>query len=222
MGGARLLNCWIFLLAALGTGCSSSSTTLLPTGSSPQRCGVTLNVSASSITSAGGSGTISIATERECAWTLRAESDWLSFSTPTTGQGAADLAFSVQPNRSTSPRAVEVSVADQRARISQEAATCPWSVSPTEVAFEAEGGDRTVKVSTEDFCSWVATSGESWITLASASSGKGTAEIILRVARNEGRSRSSIVDVAGQTVAVRQLEAPPRPPSTPEPPAPPQ
>src|SRR5688500_3819494 len=125
MGGARLLYYSILLLAALGTGCGSSSTTLLdPAGSSTQRCGVTLNVSTSSITSAGGSGTISIATERECAWTLKAESDWLSFAAPTTGQGAADLAFSVPPNSSSLPRSVTGSFYSLRAMYSNDAYTC--------------------------------------------------------------------------------------------------
>ena len=220
MGGAKFFYLPIFLLAALTAGCGSSSITVLNPAGPSARCGVTLNVSTPSVASGGGSGTISIATERECAWTLSAESDWLTFDARTSGQGAAELAFLVQPNRSTSPRSVEVSVADQRARISQEPATCPWRVSPSEVAIDAEGGERTVGLSTEDFCSWSITSDDPWIALASGSSGKGSAEITLRVARNEGRSRTSIVQVAGQTISVRQMEAPPRSPATPEPPTP--
>jgi hypothetical protein len=221
MGGAKFFFLPIFLLAALSTGCGSSSITQLNPAGPSGRCGVSLDVSTPSIASAGGSGTITIATERECSWTLRAESDWLSFGTRTSGQGATELPFSVQPNRSTLPRSVEVAVADQRAKISQEPATCPWRVSPSEVAIDAEGGERTVEVSTEDFCSWVVRSDEPWITLASGASGKGSAEITLRVARNEGRARTSNLELAGQTISVRQLESPPRPPVTPGPPKPP-
>jgi hypothetical protein len=189
------------LLAAAATGCSSSSTTLVtPSGPSTQRCAVTLKVSTSSITSAGGSGTVSVATERECEWTVKAESDWLTFNGPTTGQGPADRAFSVQPNRSISPRSVEVSVADQRATISQEAATCPWKVSPPEVVMGPAGGDRTVSLSTEDFCSWTVTSRESWVTVASASNGKGTTDIILRIGRNDGPERIANIEMTGGNI----------------------
>jgi hypothetical protein len=218
----------ILLLAAAATGCSSSSTTLVtPSGPSTQRCAVTLKVSTSSITSAGGSGTVSVATERECEWTVKAESDWLTFNGPTTGQGPADRAFSVQPNRSISPRSVEVSVADQRATISQEAATCPWKVSPPEVVMGPAGGDRTVSLSTEDFCSWTVTSRESWVTVASASNGKGTTDIILRIGRNDGPERIANIEMTGGTVTVRQEEeisppvVPPAPPPTPPKPTPP-
>lgn len=218
LGGVRLLYSSILLLTAFATGCGSSSTTLLtPTGPSTQRCAVTLNVSTSSITSAGGSGTISVAIARECAWTAKAESDWLTFSAPTTGQGPAELAFSVQPNRSTSPRSVAVSVADQRAEISQAAATCPWNVSPSDVVMGSAGGDRTVRLSTEDFCSWVVTSRESWIAVTSASNGKGSADIIFRIAPNDGPERTANVEVPGGAVTVRQREGTP-PPVVPPPP----
>src|SRR5688572_1366758 len=217
-GGGRLLYSAIVLLAAFATGCGTSSTTLLgPAGPSPERCAVTLKVGTSSLTSAGGSGTISVTTARECAWTVKAEADWLTFGAPTTGQGPADLAFSVPPNRSTSPRSVGVSVGDQRATISQEAATCPWNVSPSEVVMGAAGGDRTVKLSTEDFCSWVVTSRESWVAIASDSNGKGNADIILRIAANEGPERTASVEVPGGTVTVRQREGTP-PPAVPPPP----
>src|SRR6187397_1674989 len=145
-GGVRFLYSSILILIAFATACSSSSTTLLsPSNPSAQRCAVTLKVSTSSVTSAGGSGTISIDTARECEWTAKAESDWLTFSAAAKGQGPADLAFSVKPNRSTLPRSVAISVSDQRATISQEAATCPWNVSPTEVTVGPAGGERTVK-----------------------------------------------------------------------------
>jgi hypothetical protein len=216
LGGVRLLYSSILVLTAFATGCGSGSTTLL-TGPSTQRCAVTLNVSTSSITSAGGSGTISVATARECEWTVKAVSDWLTFGVPTTRQGPADLGFSVQPNRSTSPRSVEVSVADQRATISQEAATCPWNVSPSEVVMGPAGGDGSVRLSTEDFCSWVVTSRESWVAVASASNGKGSADIILRFARNDGPERTANVEVPGGTVSVRQREGT-LPPVVPPPP----
>ena len=219
LGGVRPLCLFGFLVTALATGCGSSSTTLL-TPAETGRCGVTLNVNTSSIAAAGGSGAIGIATSRECEWRIRAESDWLTFSAPTTGQGAADVAFSVQPNRSTLPRSVDLLVADKRVTISQEAATCPWNVSPSEIVIGSAGGRRTVRLTTEDFCSWVVTSRDSWAIVDPASTnGKGSADIVLRISTNDGRERTANVDVPGGPVVIRQDEAPP--PPTPLPPAPP-
>ena len=218
-GASRFLNPSILLLIAFATGCGSSSTMLVsPTGPS-ERCAITLNVTTSSITPAGGSGTINILTERECGWTLRAGSDWLTINVPTAGQGPAELVFTVQPNRSTTPRAVEVSVADQRATISQQAATCPWNVTPSDITIGAAGGDRTVRLSTEDFCSWAVTSAESWIAITSASQGSGSGDISLRIARNEGPERAANIEVPGGTVTVRQRDGTP-PPENPPAPAP--
>ncbi len=210
-GGVRLLSCSLLLLIAFATGCGSSSTTLLNPAGPSGRCAVALNSSASSISSAGASGTIRVSTERECPWTLRAESDWLTFSVPTTGQGTAELAFSVQPNRSTSPRSIEVSVADQRVTISQEAGSCPWSVSPTQVSMGPAGGDQTISLATEDFCSWGITASDSWLTVTSASDGKGNASIVLRIAKNDGRERVATLEVGGATIPVRQREGTPPP-----------
>ena len=221
-GCVRSLYSWIVLLisVALTAGCGSSSTTVLsPSGPSGQRCAVAFKISTSSITSTGGSGTISVTTARECEWTARAESDWLTFSAPATGQGPADLAFSVRPNPSTLPRSVVVSVGDQRATISQEGATCPWNVSPSEVVVGPAAEDRTIRLSTEDSCSWVVRSRESWVRVVSGTTGTGNASIVLRVARNDGPERTAIVEVPGGTVNVRQREG--TPPSTPTPPEPP-
>ncbi len=216
-GGVRLPSCSLLLLIGFATACGSSSTTLLnPTGPS-QRCAVAMNASTSSISSAGASGTIRVSTERECPWTLKAESDWLTFSVPTTGQGTAELTFSVQPNRSTSPRSIEVSVADQRVTISQEAATCPWNVSPSQVVMAPAGGDQTISLTTEDFCSWTIAASDSWVAVASASDGKGSASIVLRIARNEGRERTATLEVGGATIPVRQLEGTPPPVVSPPP-----
>ena len=221
----RLLVGFVLLLTAFAAGCGSSSTTVLTPTDLSGRCAMDLSLSSSQIASAGGTGKVTIATARECGWTVKAESDWLTFTAPTTGQGSADVAFSVQPNRSTSPRSVAVSVADKRATISQEAATCPWNVSPADVAIGASGGERTVKLTTEDFCSWRVTPRESWIAVASEANGTGSANIIFRISPNDGRERTGSVEVPGGTVTVRQREATPPPappPPTPTPPSPPQ
>src|SRR5581483_427914 len=204
MGSSVQLRLWsILLFAALLTGCGTSSLSVLPSGASALRCGVTLNINTSGITSGGGTGTLSVATDRECQWKLSSDADWLTFNAPTSGQGPADLTFSVQPNHSTSSRSVALSIGDQRATISQPAATCLFKVAPSEILVGPAGGDQTLTLTTEDFCSWVVTSRDPWLTTPTPS-GKGSADILVRIAPNTGPERASSIQVPNGTVSVRQ------------------
>ena len=118
------------------------------------RCGVSLDVGSSTISAAGGTGTGRIQTNRECSWSVPQLPPWVKLSQPVTPQGSAEIAFSVEENRSTSLRSWEVVVNDQRALISQEAAICTWSLSPANIAMGATGGEAQAVLKTEDFCSW--------------------------------------------------------------------
>jgi hypothetical protein len=225
--GLRFLCFSTVLLAVFASACgTSASTTLTPTSPSLQRCAVTLDPAAATVTSSGGTGTIKVAIARECQWTLRAEADWVKVGSAMTGQGPAEISFSVEPNRSTSPRALELTVSGQRTVISQQAAICHWTVSPVEMVIGPEGGEKTVKLATEEFCSWAMSPSQPWIAIAPDLAGTGSAELTLRIARNEGDERSAIVEVPGGTISVRQREAvvtpppvPPRPPASTPPPA---
>src|SRR5687768_496126 len=105
LGSARILYFPVMMTAALAAACGTSGTTsLTPTAPSVQRCLVTMTLSNSTLSSAGGTGTISVVTARECQWTLTAQSDWVKFGSATNGQGPADVPFTVHPNRSTSAR----------------------------------------------------------------------------------------------------------------------
>jgi hypothetical protein len=205
--------CLALLCAAICVaGCGSGSTTLLaPSPPSAQRCAVTLSVSSTTITSAGGSGTLTIVTNRECQWTVSGEASWVSFATATSGQGPGEVSYSVQPNRSTSPRSLQLSVLDQRAVISQESAQCTWNLSPVEIVIGPGGGETRAVLSTEDFCSWTVSSRASWIAITSDASGTGGVEIIFRIARNNGNERTGVIDVPGGPITIRQREAAPTP-----------
>lgn len=217
------------LLAILLSGCGSGSTSLLtPIGPTAQRCAVTLTPSSSTANAAGGTGTLRVVTQRECQWALRAEAGWLKFTSAASGQGSAEVGYALEPNRSTSPRSLELIVSDQRAVITQEAATCTWQVTPADISVGPRGGEASALLSTEEFCAWQATSRHSWVTITPAA-GEGPAAITLAIARNSGSERSGIVELPGVAVAIRQQQAietapPPSlpPPSpTPAPPSPP-
>ena len=212
----------ITIIAGASTGCGTTSTTLLSPSPLAGRCGVTLDVNSSSISAAGGTGTVRIQTDRECAWNIPQLPSWVKLSNPVTAQGAAEIAFIVEENRSTSLRSWEVVVNDQRALISQEAAICTWSLSPAKISIGATGGDAQAVLTTEEFCSWELPTPASWIAIT-PDRGQGTTEITLRVSRNTGGARAEKVSVSSAVRrggATRGAAAPAPVPPAPVPPPP--
>jgi hypothetical protein len=181
---------------------------------------VTLDVSSSSISSAGGAGVVRIQTNRECAWAIPPQPSWVKLSRPASMQGPAEIPFVVDENRSTSLRSWEVVVADQRVVISQEAASCTWSLSPSKLSIDASGGEAQAVLTTEEYCSWELPSPVSWIAIVPRR-GQGTAEITLHVSRNTGGARSGSVRVSSAAIEVAQREASPTPAPVPPAPVPP-
>jgi hypothetical protein len=211
---------FITFLCAVSFGCGSSSTAVLSPSPLAGRCGVTLDVGSSTISAAGGTGTVRIQTNRECSWSIPQLPSWVKLSKPVTPQGSAEIAFSVEENRSTSLRSWEVVVNDQRVRISQEAAICTWNLSPAKISMGANGGETPAVLATEDFCSWEVPTPASWIAVT-PERGQGTAEITLRVSRNTGSARTGKVNVSSASIEVVQRDAPTAPEPAPQPPAPP-
>ena len=146
----------------------------------------------------------------------------MKLSQPAATQGPADIAFVVEENQSTALRLWEVVVADQRAVVSQDAATCRWSLSPAKMSFDAAGGDAQALLETQEFCSWQLPKPAAWITM-DPDRGQGTVEMTVRVSRNTGGARTERVSVSNAAIDVVQREAPVPPspvPPAPEPPEP--
>ena len=181
---------------------------------------MTLEVTSAAVGSAGGTGTIRIQTNRECAWSLPPRPSWIKLSQPASTQGSADISYVVEENRSTSLRSWEVVVGDQRAVVSQDAALCKWSVSPAKISIDAAGGEAQALLETQEFCSWELPKPAAWITMT-PDRGQGTVEITVRVSRNTGGTRTDKVRVSNAAIEVTQREAPSATvPPAPEPPAP--
>ena len=207
-------------LAVLGlflglNGCGGSSSTTSVAPSSIDRCGVALSGGSSTIPAGGGSGTLTITVDRECAWTARSESPWISLASAQ-GQGPANITFSVQPNPNAANRRGNVTVEQQRVEIAQEAAPCRFSVSPSAADAAAAGGTVPIGISAPGGCSWTAQSTIPWLSVEPGS-GQGAATVQIAVAANGPAARSATVTVAGTAVQIRQAAAagPPSPPSPP-------
>lgn len=203
----------LLLCAVPAAGCgSSSSTTSSIASPSPVRCTVDLG-QPPRMDHDGGSGRLSIATNRECTWTAKAEVSWITVS-PGSGQGEAHLTYRVAANSSSSERKGRITVNEKRVELTQAGAPCRYGISPSQLLVDAIGGQHTVAVSARSGCSWTAESQAPWITVSSGRTGSGGGQVGLAIAPNDGPERTGSVRIAGQTLQVTQAAAgaPPPPP----------
>ena len=119
----RPLAVFVVILACISAvmGCGSGSTTLLSPSPVAERCAPALTVSGGTVGAGGGSGTLRVQTNRECSWTIPQQPPWIKVAQPLAAQGPAEIAFTVEENRSTSTRAWEVVLGGEKAVISQAA-----------------------------------------------------------------------------------------------------
>ena len=216
-------SCWlpIALSVIFAWSCSSGSTSLLTPTPLGGRCAGSIDKKPTSVAAAGGTGTLIVRTDRECHWSVTGQPDWVTFTSPAAGQGPAEISYLVAANRSTSSRTVQLSVLGEQIAISQDAVACVFDVSPAELSAPAAGENARVRLTTADGCAWTARPLDRWIDLISREEGKGSAEILLRIGRNDGHNRRvGAIDIAGITVSVSQRAAPAVPEPAPAPPAP--
>ncbi len=155
---------------------------------------------------AGGSGSLTVTTARECTWSAQSEVDWITITSGGTGQGDGRIEYSVALNPVPATRRGLVIVGDTRTEIVQSGAPCEATLSPTTQTFGVDGGGVTVAVTTIAGCVWTATSHAPWVAVTSGG-GEGNGNVVLTVAANAGPERTGTVTIAGQTFSVVQAAA---------------
>ena len=205
----------VFRWAALAIGliggasaCGGSSSTQVSAPTPPvTRCTVTLATTNPLMAFTAGSGTITISTSRDCTWQAQSSAVWLFFTSPTSGQGDATLAFSVQHNSVVAQRQAVVTVGDGRLEIRQAAAFCTYALSSSGRTFPASGGADRVAVDARDGCAWFGQASVPWIVFDTTVTQVGQGSIGVTVAPNSGPSRSTTVFIAGLPWVVNQAAA---------------
>jgi hypothetical protein len=189
--------------AMLAAGCGSSSQTI--TAPPPSRCAVQAQLESSSFPLAGGSGSLTISTNRECGWSVRSDASWLVPAGPTDGQGDGVVKFSVAANADPASRTAAFTVNDRRLEIRQAGKPCDFRLSSTREAIEASGGDRTIQVTASSAqCTWTAAADQPWIVVKAGSEGRGDGAVTFHVAPMAGPPRAGTLIVAGGRVSVEQ------------------
>ena len=210
----------IVVVALCVAACDSSTTSSVTTGPTPTKCQLTL-AQPSNIVANGGTGTIAVTAQPECAWSVSAQPSWIADVSPTSGQGNGNVSFRAMPNPVPSTREGEIVVNDNRVRVMQEAAPCLFALAPDNQTVNASGGSASVAVSTLTGCTWTARSNASWITITSGAQGNGSGSVAFSIAANTGGPRTGTVTIADRTHTITQQDQaqPPAPPA-PAPPAP--
>jgi hypothetical protein len=73
------------------------------------------------------------------------------------------------------------------------------------VSYLTQGGAGSVRLTTASTCAWTAASADSWITITSAASGTGSADVAYRVGNNLSLiNRTGKLTVGGQTLTITQ------------------
>ncbi len=165
------------------------------------------------IDAGGGTGTLTVTTNPECAWTATSGAPWISLS-PSSGQGSATVELRVTPNEGSTQRDGNITVNSEQVRVSQRA-PCRFELAPVTHRMAAAGGTGRVTVSTLSDCAWTATSDVTWIALATPVSGAGNGAVTFTVEPNGDNDRIGNIVIGGQRSTVMQaaVVAPPTPPT---------
>ena len=203
----RFLVLALALVTALGPalGCRSTSTNV--TGPSSAKCALTLAGAGLNVPGDGGTGSISVTTNRECTWTASSANDWLTVTSGTSGQGPGAVAFRAAENPAAVGRTGVITVGTQRVEVQQQAATCSYVVTPPTASISTAGGNLSFEVAARDGCGWTAQAVASWTSVTQGTAGSGNGTVVVAVAANGGASRSTTLAIAGRTVTLTQAGA---------------
>jgi len=198
----RVVSALIGAALAASVGCTSSK--LNSTEPSGSKCQVTVSSADGTIAAAGGTTTVAIAAQPECAWTASTDATWITNLAPPSGQGNSAVQVSAAPNADPVTRRGMVHIAATDVQITQAAAPCVFHVTPLSRDVAATGGTTSVSITANGACGWTAASSVPWIRITSGASGTGNGTTTMTVDANTGAARDGVVTVAGQNVTVSQ------------------
>jgi hypothetical protein len=158
-----------------------------------------------------------------CAWTAATDADWLSVTQGAQGNGPGRVTLRALANAGTG-RVGTVLIAGVRFEVTQVSASgsappppagCSYALQPGSIQVDASAADGSVSLTAGSGCAWNAASDQGWLSIVSATSGTGDAQIAYRIAANDtGSGRTAQITVGSASFTVQQSAAgAPSPPS---------
>ncbi len=194
----------LFAACLIGsTACDST-----PARPTPASCAFSLSASSFSIGADGGTGSITVTTGAQCAWTARSDVSWITVAGAASTTGTAAVGFTVAAAPTEAARSGTLQVGGHTVTVQQQARSCTYVVQPDARSFDASGGTGVFDVNTTAPCAWTASSSVAWVSLVSVSSGSGNATVAYRVDTNPGTTtRTGTLSVGGAVHTINQAAA---------------
>jgi len=194
-------------LGPTGTSYSNDSNAFTFSGG----CSYVVSPTSISMAAAGATTNAAITTGNACTWSATSLVSWITLNT-NQGTGGGSVAVTASANPDATTRTGSLVIANTDVTVAQDPAPCLFSVSPATVSADYAGTTGSVSVTSPSGCNWNASSGTSWITLAS-SGGSGTQSIGYVVAANSSTSsRIGSLTIAAKPVTITQAGQPAQPP----------
>ena len=165
-------------------------------------CTVSLAASRASFPAAGGAGSVEVLASGECAWTAVSGASWILLGPGSNGTGNGTVPYTVAANTLPQPRTGVITVANQLFNITQPAATCELTLSPSSATIPSGGGTGSFTVTSN--CSWTVSAAARWIMLSpTAGTGEGSVSFTA-TANSSAEGRTAVITVGGQDFTVAQ------------------
>jgi hypothetical protein len=169
-------------------------------------CAFALSSTSHSPAAAVQTVTVNVTTTSGCNWTVASDAAWITVANGAarSGSGAVQLAVAANPG---AERVGTVTIAGQTFTITQAPAACTYSLNPTSQSVSLLGGEFSLAVTTQAWCTWSASTEEDWIQLTSAPTGAGNGALTYRVplvSLGLLFSRTGVITISGQTLTVNQ------------------
>ena len=174
-----------------------------------KECTYSISPTSNTLGSPGGMGSVGVTASSGCNWTATSNSSWIAITSGSSGTGNGTVGYAVAANSGANQRVGTMTLAGKTFTVTQSAASCTYSISPTSQSFDSTGGTGSVSVTaSSDGCKWTAASNSSWITITSGSSGTGNGTVGYAVAANSGANqRVGTMTLAGKIFTVTQSAA---------------
>jgi hypothetical protein len=157
---------------------------------------------------AGGAGSVSVSTGSTCAWTASSGAAWITATGGTSATGSGAFTFTVAALAGTAPRTGTLTVAGQAVTVTQQGASCTYTLLPASRTVDAAGATASFDVNTDASCSWTAAPTVAWLSVVSGGTGSGNATVTYRAAANpDAASRTGSLTVGGSSHVVTQTGA---------------
>jgi hypothetical protein len=119
-------------------------------------------------------GLVSVTTSNGCLWTVVNTNDWVTITTPTSGDGNGSFGYAITENIIPSERSGVIVISGQAFNLRQLAASCTVQLSPASRAHGQGATTGSVIVDTLQGCGWTASTTNDWITILSGTNGSGS------------------------------------------------